>query len=385
VSFRRTCAPSAVRRALFALVLCVLLQAAAPPVVSGQARAQPVATSYSTEQGLSHRAVYALGLDRRGFLWAGTGDGLNRFDGSAFKPFQPNPTDSTALSDLFVGVLLAHGDALWVGTGRSGLQQLDLRSERFRRFRAVTTAPQGSDFDRIASLALAPGGLYVGTVGGLFRFDTRQGRFSRLFGPGDPRGTLPVPRVQALLSEPDGTLWMGAPDGLYRYDAAGDTLRQIRGVPERIVTLAQAPDGAVLVGTGRGLYRQTSPADAFTRLPGVAGVVHSLAGEQDGTLWIGTNGGLMRWLPGERRPQQVNEDDTRALLFDARGQLWAATQGRGLVRIQISGALFRVWESQRAFQGLSVDAAGTLWAASNVGVVRITPGRTLTPLPGNAG
>ena len=92
---------------------------------------------YQVEDGLSHNTVNCIAQDREGFLWFGTKDGLNRFDGITFKVFRPDPSDSTSLGNNFVYSLhLDSSGCLWVGT-REGLYQYDARTERFRFIKAT--------------------------------------------------------------------------------------------------------------------------------------------------------------------------------------------------------------------------------------------------------
>ena len=82
--------------------------------------------------GLPQQTVWALHQDRRGFLWAGTQDGLARYDGSAFATFRPDPTDPAALGAGHVWAIAETPDgALWAGTDGGGLSRFDPATERF--------------------------------------------------------------------------------------------------------------------------------------------------------------------------------------------------------------------------------------------------------------
>ena len=89
----------------------------------------------SAEQGLSQSAVNCLLQDRRGFLWIGTQDGLNRYDGRQFTVLNGEPHDPESLSDNNVTALLESRDGvLWVGTQNGGLNRYDRVSGRFTRY-----------------------------------------------------------------------------------------------------------------------------------------------------------------------------------------------------------------------------------------------------------
>jgi ligand-binding sensor domain-containing protein len=90
--------------------------------------------TFTSEQGLSQNSVAAITKDREGFIWVGSGDGLNRFDGYSFVHFSHLDGDSTSLSnDVVRSLLLDSQGRLWVGT-YNGLNLYDSEKESFRKF-----------------------------------------------------------------------------------------------------------------------------------------------------------------------------------------------------------------------------------------------------------
>jgi signal transduction histidine kinase/ligand-binding sensor domain-containing protein/AraC-like DNA-binding protein len=88
---------------------------------------------YQVENGLSNNTVYCSLQDSRGFLWLGTKDGLNRFDGYTFKVFRHNPSDKHSISDNIVHALsLDSVGNIWVGTDK-GLDKYNANLENFTR------------------------------------------------------------------------------------------------------------------------------------------------------------------------------------------------------------------------------------------------------------
>ena len=86
---------------------------------------------YQVEQGLSNNTVYCTIQDKNGFLWLGTKDGLNRFDGYTFKIFRHDPTDSKTISNNMVHCLSVDKDgSLWIGTDQ-GVDRYDPQTETF--------------------------------------------------------------------------------------------------------------------------------------------------------------------------------------------------------------------------------------------------------------
>ena len=80
----------------------------------------------SIEQGLSQSSVYSIYQDSRGFLWFGTEDGLNKFDGYNFTVYRHNPDDPLSLSDnTILSIFEDKSGELWVGTYGRGLNRFD--------------------------------------------------------------------------------------------------------------------------------------------------------------------------------------------------------------------------------------------------------------------
>ena len=92
-------------------------------------------THFSLDQGLSQSVGEALLQDRQGFLWIGTQDGLNRFDGYTFKIFRHDPENPDSLSDNNVSDLVQDSSgAIWIGTS-NGLNRYDPQSGIFTHFK----------------------------------------------------------------------------------------------------------------------------------------------------------------------------------------------------------------------------------------------------------
>lgn len=80
---------------------------------------QYILKNLNTNNGLSNNTVFTIQQDKRGFIWMGTADGLNRFDGKAFKKFNTISNNNKIKGPLYVWELLVHSNgSLWLATNK---------------------------------------------------------------------------------------------------------------------------------------------------------------------------------------------------------------------------------------------------------------------------
>ncbi len=245
----------------------------------------------STDDGLSQSVVLCMAQDRRGFMWFGTEDGLNRYDGYSFVTYRYDPLDSNSLSSSYIWSLHEDRDGLlWIGTWGGGINCFDPIRNSFTRYRHDPTDTTTISHDRVtAVLEDSLGTLWACTAGGgMNRFDRTTRRFIRV---PELFSTLPMPRRTALfcaVTDRDGIIWIGTYSaGLLSYDPRRGTVRDFRHKAgddasisdDRITGLSEADNGDLWVGTwGGGLnlfhrsrstfeHFRTDPRDS-TSLPG---------------------------------------------------------------------------------------------------------------------
>ena len=208
------------------LVSALLLLWAAPAGVGPlAAQDERIAFRHLTiTDGLSQNAVQAILQDRRGFMWFGTKDGLNRYDGYQFVVFRHDPFDSTSLTDSDILALFEDpSGTLWVGTHVGGLNRFDRKTERFRRY-------PGGPTGGVTSITADDRGIWVGTAEeGLFLLPAGDsaGRGSGIqrfvHDPADST-SLSSNRITAVLSDRRGDLWIATQTGVDRL-TRGPTIR----------------------------------------------------------------------------------------------------------------------------------------------------------------
>ena len=360
----------------------------------------------SSDHGLSQADVYAVHQDHYGFMWFGTQDGLNRFDGYEFTHYRHDPFNTESISNSFVYSILEDGERdLWIGTMGGGLNRWDRSADSFTHFRHDESDPASLSNDRVRVLHLDPGGrLWVGTDGGgLNLFDPESGSFTRFaHDPAQPR-SLANDKIRAIYSDREGQLWVGTDGGgIDRYDPAirgfvhyrdaGD----VRGGLDttRIQSVFETADGSLWVGThDQGLFRHDpssaewepylyDPEDPESLSSNSVRVFFQ---DDQETLWIGTDNGLNEWKPDShtfgRYQNRVGDltslSDNRvvSIFQDRGGVLWIGTQGGGLNR----------WSPRAGFfSSYRADPSDRSRLSSNI-VVAFAEGSDGSPIVGTYG
>ncbi len=341
---------------------------------------------------LADDRVLSLAEDREGVLWVGTGRGLSRrlplSRVVAQERHRPGDPRSLSADDVTAFVEDA-GGALWVGTDGGGLNRRDSATGSFERVPLPGSLARERDAATILSLAATPdGSVWVSTYDGLFR---RRG--SGAFEPfvvADSTGA-PFDRVLSgpLAVGTPGRLWAGTQFGLYDVDVESGRALRYRPAPldpasnvaQSVFSLLSEPDGTLwLGGEPTTLYRFDPEATTFTNVrtaPGgraPAGAVSALLRAWSGALWVGTASGLERMGPdgGWRRYGRADglpNTSVHGLVEDPAGHVWAATN-RGLSRLDPEAGTFQSWSARDGLQG-DVSNEGAVYQSPRTGTVYV--------------
>lgn len=104
----------------------------------------------SSEHGLSQNTVCCILQDNQGFMWFGTAEGLNKYDGYTFTVYKHNPENSNSLSDSWIWALYEdHLGMVWIGTRDGGLVKYDRESDQFTRYQYNPDDPHSLSSDEV--------------------------------------------------------------------------------------------------------------------------------------------------------------------------------------------------------------------------------------------
>jgi signal transduction histidine kinase/ligand-binding sensor domain-containing protein/DNA-binding response OmpR family regulator len=136
---------------------------------------------YSTGMGLSSDNQRCIVQDNQGFIWIGTGEGLNRFDGRSFKIYRSNPKSNTSLKSNIITCLFCDSNGqLWVGTYGGGLSLYNKEKDNFLTYTSDPNNPKALLSGEINAIAEDKyKKLWIGTNLGLYQYDQKIDGFIR--------------------------------------------------------------------------------------------------------------------------------------------------------------------------------------------------------------
>jgi len=326
--------------------------------------------SLSLEQGLSQSVVNVTYQDSQGYLWFGTQDGLNRYDGYHFTIYRPDPDNPSSLNDRNILDITEdlQGD-LWIGTMLGGLNRYDPLTGSFTHYVHDPNNPDSLGGNCIRTLLIDQNGLlWVGSDGGLDVLDPKPSSFMAHYrnNPDDPASLL-SDRVTDILQDHSGVMWIATVEGLSYQAQANGPFNHLRHDPA---------NQASLMGS----------------------TVKSIFEDQSGDLWLGTELGLEHldrqaltfehYMASPKTPGSLSSPSINAVLEDGSANVWVATAD-GLNLFDRQRGLFTVYRHKSGdptslnnsiILSLYEDREGLLWIGTyGGGVSKLNPGRNKFP------
>lgn len=332
-------------------------------------------TLYSESEGLTSRFALRVIPDRGGGLWTVCYNGIARWNGDGFTPFDEVPANG---QDQITSIMKDGEGNYWIGTPNRGLYRV-----RPSPLWTIGSA-DGLKNTKMLSLTRRRDGtfLFATNCGGVYEWS--GGRAV----PSAVNAFLPNLCVWSVFEDSKGRFWFGA-QVLYRTSSLtspGRMFDSTDGFTGRdVFAVTEDSRGIIWIGCLNGLFRYDG--ERFRRYSTADGLsyndVRTIVEDASGALWIGTSGGLnvlrngkiapLDLLDGQTAPGRTTQPYIRAILPDADGTLWLGSYGDGLIRYK-DGKAFFITAQDGLFDNIVShiveDPQGFLWMGSNRGLFR---------------
>jgi signal transduction histidine kinase/ligand-binding sensor domain-containing protein/DNA-binding response OmpR family regulator len=322
-------------------------------------------TSLTIKDGLSSNTVTSILKDHYGFMWFGTEDGLDKFDGTNFKVYRYRPNDSLSLQTNEILSLYEDPKGnLWVATSGGSLSLYDRKKDAFINF------PAGEKPGLIANSVVFDvcsdfeGRIWVAHYSGVNIVDPKTKKASDIPLASNPGPAMKGP-ANVLFEDSKHLMWIGTADGLFQYNPATKILQQfvhsdrnlLSLVSNNIRALAEDHDGNIWIGTYGGLSMLKKGANQFVNYLANKSNPNSLNSNaissialDDEKLWIATDAGInildirtqqiQTYSSDDRNVNSLTARSGRCLYIDKQGICWFATNGGGVNKYDKNLSLF---------------------------------------------
>lgn len=356
----------------------------------------------TSENGLTENHANCIYQDETGYMWFGTFDGLNRYDGYEITTFKPDPNDAESLSSILIFAITGdkHGN-LWIGTTGGGLNYYDSSTGKFTVFRADESDPNSISNDIIQSLFVdSKDRLWVGTNNGvnLLHLEDwspeKPALFSRI-SIGEPNQNN---QVIDIFEDKDDNIWLASNRSLNKVTFVEESwkVEAVYRNKTRIFTgvqsIIQLPEGQMVVSNPNGIFLQNKNGEEWTNVSSEPGN-HLAIDSTKNSLWVGSLNGLRRYYLSEglsqpaetykNNPSDINSltnNSIEDLYVDKNGLVWIGTFGGGvnyydpnrkkfkLLNVRDSGSSL----SSNSVRSLNQDKDGRLWIGTIGGGTDVT-------------
>lgn len=362
--------------------------------------------NFKVEKGLSQNSIKSIWQDHLGYLWFGTWDGLNKYDGYSFIVYKSAAESSNkALSNQTVNTIFEDKhNCLWIGT-ETGLNRFDRKTQKFNYYWHDANDPKTISSDSV--LCVYEDGnenIWIGTRNGLNFFDHTTETFTRYFLNPQNANSLSSNTILCLASNGKDLLFVGTDKGLNILNVKTGIISHLFFVQQnplslsddRVNCLAYAQDKKLWIGTDKGLdvvnyngnemiHYINDPANpnslSFNQ-------VFALLIDKNSNIWVGTNGGgvniynraednFSRFQYNTNDNYSISNDYISALYQDKSGIIWVGTAYRGVNKINYNSEKFAHYEhiqdninslSNNIVWGIFQDEKGLIWVGTEDGI-----------------
>lgn len=367
----------------------------------------------TSNDGLSQNFISAIYQDKNGFMWFGTKDGLNRYDGYEFKVYRHNPFDTNSLSGNFISTLFEDSKGrLWIAS--NALDLFIPETDAFKRIKLKLPATKNDstiNINRITSITEDKNGLiWLGTNDGLISYDP-QTESSRVYYQKQDLNVSLSDNLILSLSSDDSLLIIGTQNGmkLLNLDSIkknkieyGKILhadaKEVLTSKRTILSQFRASSNIIYAGTPAGLVKinlstresEFIPYKGYSFFPFWLNRILSITQDKNGNLWLACSGGLVVYNPvrnsfkyyfhNPKNDQSLSLNSLISLYTDRGGKIWIGTAGKGINLFDQNRKEFSLYnglvdrepfKTSFSVSAILSDSQNYLWIASQQKLFRL--------------
>ncbi len=355
----------------------------------------------TTKHGLTNNAITVVKQGPNGFLWIGTLDGLNRYDGFEILQFRHQPDNPYSIPhNAVTDMMFDSKGRLWIGTG-SGLAYMDVTKSRENRFHLITTKSINCMSEDKCNH------LWFGTDNGLFILDSTGNNTSFSNHLSRASGILPSDRIRAICADRSGGIWAATEKmGMLRIktnDYLNFNIKRINTntIPaissNCVISIYEDSQGRLWTGSVEGkicflnsnrqrVHSLPLRSTLNARQENTKRIQWIMEGKE-GSIWIASNGnGLYKIDPHRLEVVQffttfsetckLSNDAVLCVYQDESDVIWAGTNGGGINAIKSRSFPLYHWEAKKDSSSLGNNIwvikeapNGKLWAGSDFGLL----------------
>ncbi len=332
---------------------------------------------YNTSNGLSNNRVYSILQDKQGFLWFGTLDGLNRFDGYSFSIYRNIPLDSLSLqSNRIISMFEDSSGNIWLFTKKNGVNRFDPKTEKFYHYKSIkgtNTNLYNIEIERVKETKNKIICMYSGNM--LFKYTPTTDDFS-FVSINDSNIVKNQGQKQSIIK----------------------TIKVNYGLDVEITHIISEHNFNWIATKRNGLFLLEKKANSidikkYDQPPFDNAEIKCLYKDHSGIVWIGTkNKGVFKHNPLTRNfihynafnsnESELKEETIRAITSDKEGNLWLGTYNEGLIKFNLNTNKTTTYKhipgnksslSNNMVRTLYTDINGTIWVGTYSGVSKYNP------------
>lgn len=309
----------------------------------------------TTEQGLSSNSTLCICQDRKGFIWVGSEDGLNMFDGYSFTVFRHYSSQSNSISGNSVFDISEDSKGkLWIATS-NGIDVFERETRSFMHIPFVDP-DIGDRFESYTRVITEDknGNILIANTNGVFVYDSARQGFVRFLKNIPDYGPYQQEGIRSMLIDRKNRIWIGSVGyGIFGYDLnnqeiiASPSEKSTIRFNERIYALAEDPKGNIWAGTDKGIFIIQSDLSGVKPLKIIevddnpsARIISDIVFESERKVWLGTEGGLFCYdmvqdevefyTNNEFNSSSLNNNSIRTIFKDRQGLIWVGTAQGGI-------------------------------------------------------